>query len=611
MSTLRSAAIAFILAGITAALVLSPTLSRSPASLASLALGTDDAYLAFGLEPRENQIGGGAIRWTRPKAAFQFESLGPGEVDVEVEIRDHRSEVTITANGARIGSLLPGMRSFASKIRLGGSALTLGLETSGFAASGGRVLGTQLVSIRVRPSAAPGPGPLGIPRRVWLVLGAVLVVATSAMALSGLSPALSALPPLLFLVMVLPEGLWRSGWLERCAGLVACATVLSALVSARARGTGVSRGCLQAALLLALTVHGVLPPSPLVIQGDVQLHGNKLMEVAQGNRFPTSRTDHKPPFEIPYGFSFYAILAPWASSGPSSVAVVRVGAALSSALSVLALAWLLGRSGAGLAAAAVMMWALAPVNIRTMGFGNLSNVFAQSVFLLFLVAAGLMPKGFARSFLLTLLVAVSATAHLSSFIVIGTLVLIALFISSDRHSAAFRPGLAGLLLAGAYFSSFVPMIVAQAPRLLGERGGSSGVFDPWRLPAQIVAGAGWPLLALMTLAILTTAPRPLLPLSRSLATTGVLLALAALVSPVEVRYLLAVLPLLATGASSVFDDDLMGAFPRPTLAAVVDVPGLRLLGSEFVSVPVALSLIFAALVQGVRVLLEFMPLFSV
>ena len=99
MSTLRSAAIAFILAGITAALVLSPTLSRSPASLPRLPLGITAAYLAFGLEPRENQIGGGAIRWTRPKAAFQFESLGPGEVDVEVEIRDHRSEVTIAIRG--------------------------------------------------------------------------------------------------------------------------------------------------------------------------------------------------------------------------------------------------------------------------------------------------------------------------------------------------------------------------------------------------------------------------------------------------------------------------------------------------------------------------------
>ena len=151
------------------------------------------------------------------------------------------------------------------------------------------------------------------------------------------------------------------------------------------------------------------------------------------------------------------------------------------------------------------------------------------------------------------------------------------------------------------------MILAQLPRLLGERGGSAGVFDPWRLPNQVLAGAGWPLLALIVLSILVGRLRPVLPLARSLALTGALLAVVALASPVEVRYLLALLPLLATFGSTVFDEG-GPDFPRQGLTAVVDLPSLRALGSEFVRLPLALILLVAAVVNGMIVLLEFVPL---
>ncbi len=332
--------------------------------------------------------------------------------------------------------------------------------------------------------------------------------------------------------------------------------------------------------------------SRLVIQGDAQLHGNKLGEVARGNLFPASRTDHKPPFEIPYGFTFYGVLTPWASLGVSNVRVVREGAALFSAVSALALALVLGRASASHAAGAMILWTLAPVNIRTMGFGNLSNVFAQSIFVLFLVTALLMRRGSVRAGLLAFLVALSATAHLSSFIFLLTLLFVAIPISQDRNSAAFKPLLAGVLLAGSYYACFLPMILAQLPRLLGERGGSAGIVDPWRVPNQVVAGAGWPLLALIVLSTLVGRLRPVLPLARSLALTGALLAMVALASPVEVRYLLAVLPLLSILGASVLDEGETSSFERPRIAFL----------------PLALVLLLAALVSGVIVLLEFIPL---
>jgi hypothetical protein len=90
--------------------------------------------------------------------------------------------------------------------------------------------------------------------------------------------------------------------------------------------------------------------------------------------------------------------------------------------------------------------------------------------------------------------------------------------------------------------------------------------------------------------------------------SGVLLALTALVSPIEVRYLLAVVPLLAVLASSILDSGDSGSFPGQTLSAVVDVPGLRLLGAEKVFLPLSVGLVGASVLGGIKVLLEFIPL---
>ncbi len=610
MNSLRSAATVLILAGIGAILSLPPLVSRHPNSRASLAFGTDDAFVARGLEPRENQIGGGAIRWTRPRAAFSFEGVGPGLVDIDLEVRDHRTEVNLTANGALIGRLAPGERRFTAQTRLSGSSLVFGIETEGFAASG-RTLGTQFVSLEVEPVSLSNGRPPGVPARFWTALGALILTSVAAQALAGQSVWIALLPPVLFLALVLPAGLWRSGWLVECAALMGAASVVSALVSRRARGASIARGWLQVALLLALTIHGVLPPSPLVIQGDAQLHGNKLAEVAKGNRFPISRTDHRKPFEFPYGFSFYGVLSPLAAPEISNVSIVREGAAFFWSLSVLALALSLGSASAGLAAGSVILWTFAPVNIRTVGFGNLNNVFAQAIFVLFLTGAAMPGRGKVKGLALAILAALSATAHLSSFIVLLTLLLIGLAIPSERRGAAFKPLLLGVTAAGLYFATFLPMILAQVPRLLGERGGSSGVFDPWRLPNQIIAGLGWPLAALVVLSILARPIRPVLPLARSLALSGLLLAVVALVSPIEVRYLLAVAPLLAIVGAAVFDEGDPRSFPGQNLSAVFDWSWLRALGREAVSLPLALGLLLAAVVHGGFVLFEFLPLAGV
>ncbi len=607
MRRLPSTVVFAIFTGIGGLFVVPALIADHSTSFASLAVGTDDAFSVTGLEPRENQIGGGAIRWLRPQSTFRFKDVGPGPVDVTLEVRDHRTDLTLVANGAVVGGLRRGERTFVRRISLAGRDLEFGVETEGFETST-RALGTQFVSLSVTPAGPAAATAPSVPRRVWFSWGVVVLVAVAVSAMSRLSLAAALLPIAFFLLMILPAGLWRSAWLFECAALVSAGNAISALIAMRGRGTAASRSVLQAVLMTAVTAHGVLPPSPLVIQGDAQLHGNKLGEVARGNLFPTSRTDHKPPFEIPYGFSFYGLLSPFSGSGPVNVAVVRHGAAFFSSLSALALAALFARSSANLAAMAVLLWTFAPVNIKTMGFGNLSNVFAQAIFVLFLAGAGLLPKGALRAAILTTLIALSATAHLSAFIV-AIVVLLATFVfSTDRHGPAFKPLLLGVILAGAYYATFLPMILSHVPRLLGERGGSSGVFDPWRLPRHLLDGAGWPLALLVVLAVLVAGIRLVLPLSRSLLFAGLALALIALVSPVEVRYLLALTPVVVMVAAMVFDDEAMRAYPPQKLTSLVDLPGLRRLGSEAVRLPLALLLLAAAVVYGLNLLLEFIPL---
>lgn len=607
MSRARPAIALAILSSLAALLAVPRLMDAHAVSVASQVLGTDDAFATSGLHLRENQIGGTSFRWTKRRTSFAFAGAGPGAVDLELTARGHRTDVTVVANGAILGVLPVGQSRFSSRVTLGVPDLTVETITDGFL-DRERTLGTQFDALRVGPADGPSTRTRRVPARVWLCLGVLLAVSAFATAWAGLFLPLALMPPALLLAFVLPGGLWRSGWLFEAAAGLAVSTILTGVVARRAAGSVSGRSALALALLLALAVHGVLAPSPLVAQADVQMHGHKLGKTAKGDLFPTSRTDHRPPFEIPYGFSFYGFLRPWASTDVDNVAVVRRGAAFVSALSALALGAYLSRAAAPLAAATLLLWTFAPVNLRTMGFGNLSNVFAQAVFVLFLVAAGWMAAGRRRSVVLVLLAAVSATAHLSAFIVLLALAPVAFLLRVDRVGAAFRPLVGGAVLAGAYYAAFLPMVAAQIPRLLGERGGSGGVFDPWRLPAQILLGLGWPFLALLALAVSSASFRPLLPLGRSLALTGLVLAVAALVSPVEVRYLLALVPVLAVAAAAVFDPGDLGRFPGQSLVSIVPLPALRALSRPPVRALVGALLLVAAMLVGSRVLLEFIPL---
>jgi hypothetical protein len=309
-----------------------------------------------------------------------------------------------------------------------------------------------------------------------------------------------------------------------------------------------------AGMLLAVLVQGLAATSPVMVVSDAVFHANNLARVATGDLWLTSFTQHTPPFRFPYGVSFYALLAPLHWLGLDPVWLVRAGAALSGLLASSALLVLLAPRGdrrAGLAVAALQ---LLPVTFDLYSYGNLSNVFGQAVTVLFFAwwaAAG--PGGGACG---AVVLATAALGHFSSFVVTGA-VCAALLIGWRRELRAERWRIAsvgaGLGAAILYYAHFAPLAIAQLPRLWeGSSAGPAGATSGGAVaPLLAIAGQwGIPVIGLA----LAGLPRPREGLlERGLAAywgAGLALALVALVSPLDVRYLHALGVPLAVAAAT-------------------------------------------------------------
>jgi hypothetical protein len=327
------------------------------------------------------------------------------------------------------------------------------------------------------------------------------------------------------------------------------------------------------ALLLALLLHAGVATSPLLVTSDAVFHANKLAQVARGDLFPTSLTQHERPFRFPYGVAFYALLAPLSHAGIGEIALVRWGAAVAGfAASLATFALLVGRPP--LAAAAVMLLQLFPLSVDVYSYGNLSNAFGQAATVLFFAWwTGSARGGAAAGALLFVL---AGLAHLSSLVVLVVLAgALALargrgLLGDPTRALALAVGLA---LAGAYYASFAPLVLEQLPRLR-EGGGQGGVARaPWSLLWEQARTAvqqwGWPALALCLIGRPWRADGGLERDLRAFWVAGGVLLLAALLTPLEVRYRLALtLPLAVAGASGLLRL-WSGGVPRRALAVVL------------------------------------------
>jgi hypothetical protein len=529
-----------------------------PDPSADVARGTEEAF-GRGLQRRELPPGAGPQRWTADRAAFTFRDLAPSALTLVVEIRDSRGPVTVVADGVVVGRLEPGARSSSWRLPPSGRRRhEVELWSEPFRAGDGRLLGARLGRVALEAADRSGLPPLGV---VLLLSCPVLCTLLGARAcsmrtLSSLALALASL--VLAAVMLWPSGLVHSPYALRLSLLLSAGSLLalafSRLVVRRFPSAGPAA---FVALAAAWSVQVVLGTSPVMVVSDAVFHANKLAAVAAGDLFPVSVTQHARPFRFPYGVSFYAVLAPLARAGLDTLTLVRAGAALfglaaSAAVFLLALAELGPLAGAW---AAVLLQVLPGAFDIAYSYGNLSNAFGQSVTVLFFCwwagqAPGRWPTGGA-------LLAVAALAHFSSFVV--ALALVAALVASewragDRDRTRLWAAAFGVALAVAYYAHFAGLVWEQVPRLVeGSQGrGASrsigegawmqvlGAVGQWGLPAIALAMVGRPRLA--------EGGR----YARSLAAwwvAGLALAIPAIVSPLEVRYLYGLTAAVALAAA--------------------------------------------------------------
>ena len=546
---------ALVVAALVGAAAVSVLQWWSPAPSADVARGTEDAF-GTGLQRRELPPRQAPIRWTTGRARFRFEHLPRGEADLDVALAGHHGPVLVAADGVVVGVIPVGSSSAAFVLpSTPRTSRTVQLEAPVFAAGDGRLLGARLQRVSLRPRARGLPG-LAL---LALFMGpAVLAVAVGLKC--GLGPpgalALAVVMTAVQAAMLWPSGLVRSPYSARLSLLIAVGLIGAGAFAwwIERRRPAAGRWALVA-MAAAWLVQGLLATSPAMVVSDAVFHANTLARVAGGDMFPTSVTQHVPPFRFPYGVSFYALLAPLFRAGVDGVTLVRVGAAAAGVLASAALFVVLLRGyGAATAGLAVFLLQFFPATFDVAySYGNLSNAFGQSATVGFFAWwAGAAPGGWLPG---VLLLASAALAHFSTLIVVLALAA-ALAIARGRdlgRDRARRVALVvGLTLAGAYYAHHAGLVVSQLPRMLeGGRGTaeSGGLLSAAR--TQVTGAALGFGVAAIALGWFGRPRWTGTGLDRDLAAWWIgigLLAVPAIASPLEVRYLYALAPPLAAAA---------------------------------------------------------------
>jgi hypothetical protein len=459
----------------------------------------------------------------------------------------------VVVDGVIVGVLEPGQHGREFPLPAAGRGRRVELLAEPFRAGDGRDLGTLLGHVTLRPAARGFPSPARL--ALFAAVGAALcALALAAGWTAGAASALGAAAAGVVALASSPAGAVFSPYAVRAAALLGAGGIVAAAAGAPWRGTDPAvRRALFLAVLAAWVVQVILGTSPLLVGSDVVFHANKLAAVAAGDFFPLSVTQHAQPFRFPYGVSFYALLAPLFRLGLDGVALVRAGAALSGvAASVAVFALVLRTSGPRAALAAALLLQLLPGVFDTaFSYGNLSNAFGQAATVLFVAwwvsGRGGWPAG-------AVLFALGALAHFSSLVVLGAVAVALIALPGPRPDRTRWAALGvGAAIAGLYYAQFLGLVLGQLPRLLeggGQgRGASRGAWDAARL--QVLTAAGqWGLPAVL-LAWEGRPRRTAGPAEHALCAFGLgagLLAIPAVVSPVEVRYVYALTAPLAAAA---------------------------------------------------------------
>ncbi len=524
-----------------------------PAPVASVARGSEEAFATGGLDERELPPGHGPIRWMGARAAFAFGDLPAGPTAVEVRVRGNAAAVGVVVNGRTCGALTPAAPR--ARCELGEGPPDGKLEVVLHARTverGGRQLGALIGQIRVETATG-----WRVPPALATRLAALGGLAAAAALVARLPAWGAGLVGLLAAALaggaLWPQGLRHSHYAGVLPWLVAgscalAALLVRALVARRRLAAGATASCF-AALAAAFLLHGVASTSPIMVVSDANFHAHVLRDVARGDWFPTSVTQHARPFRIPYGPAFYALLVPGFLAGFDPLALVRWGAGIGGCLAAVALLWLLLPLGAARAASSLGLWLALPGSFDAYSAGNLSNAFGQSASVAFLAwwgGGGPLGPGLGAG-----LAAVAGISHLSSFLVLLVVAMGLVLARRRRHERRLLWGLAlGLGLAALYYARHAGLVLEQAPRVLeggGQGRGAAVGFTGAVLQQALTALREWGAPALC-LALFARWRGPFSGIERDVrayALGAAALLLPALVSPVEVRYVLALGPAVA------------------------------------------------------------------
>ncbi|MEI6667379.1 MAG: hypothetical protein WCP29_04420 [Acidobacteriota bacterium] len=340
-------------------------------------------------------------------------------------------------------------------------------------------------------------------------------------------------------------------------------------------------------LKLLVVLHPDMPP------GDAVFQAHRLEWVLAGRYYFTSLTPDG--YLFPYGISLYLIAAPFASLVRDHVALLRGVVCVAEALAGLSLYAVVSRTwqGRGTGVVAVLLFHVTPIASAVVGTGNLTNAFGESAALLAIATIVSLPIGWpVWAWLLApmLIASIAFIAHFSTFmvlavtmcavgllyytvggpmlrraascvliglglaIVVSTLLFYGHFWNTYRSQAQRLASAAGTLVSsGARPADPRPQVAPTAspvaPRVSNRRGRPSLGDRLSTLGRRTTAAYGWllPFSAMVGVVLLVrrrVRDRLSLAIAAWLATLVVCAGLAVL-TPLELRYQLAVAPALA------------------------------------------------------------------
>ncbi len=361
--------------------------------------GRNDAGFIAGFYGNPHDRSPGS-RWTRRDSYLLLENLPRGDaVRVEVRLRAPRPrgvtppEIWFTADGKTAYRSYGRNRvaTYRFTIPESHSCLRLGIHSEIYFHPRFGPLGVELYSVRITSlgNARPARKPIA-----WMMLASLVFLAAALAAGLGLAvaSAFSFLVSTGFIYLLWHDSVRFQAYPQQVATLAFLACLLSIISSFSLRRITWLPDSVKPWLTIGL-VSGLLLKLggifyPLFVSSDAVFQLHRLQEFMGGNWYPTSVTQHLPPFRIPYPISLYLVSAPWVAMGWDGVRVLQVLASLADVGVGLALAFMVGKlfKRPDAAVLVAVLYPMVPVTFLALSAGNLSNLFGVSTAVFFLTS---------------------------------------------------------------------------------------------------------------------------------------------------------------------------------------------------------------------------------